>query len=113
MLTKTLELKIFNNNNNHKSYVNGKDLCNFIGIKQPFEFTRNLRNFSNHDDISIISGYKTDSFRPEGESSRTIYYEIEELLRYLITFRDTQRHVSFDKQSINMVINEFKNIIKK
>lgn len=66
---------------NGVSYVRTRDISDALGIKQPFEFTRDIRKVLGVD--SILSGEDTKDFRLGTDNARTPYVSVIDMLEFL------------------------------
>ncbi len=66
---------------NGTSYVRTRDISDALGIKQPFEFTRDIRKVLGAD--SVLSGEDTKDFRSGTDNARTPYVSVIDMLEFL------------------------------
>lgn len=65
------------------SYVRTRDIADALGVKQPFEFTSDIRkSLGGH---SVLSGEDTRAFRHEEDNSRTTYTKVLDMIQFLKT----------------------------
>lgn len=94
-ISRTLTVKLYKSND--AIYVSTRDICAYLEIKQPFEFSKQIKK--TYPD-SVIKGCKTLPFRPLTETSRATYIEG----RALLDFLQTSTHFSLNKKFKEEVI---------
>lgn len=63
------------------SYVRTRDIADALGVKQPFEFTSNIReSLGGH---VILSGEDTKEFRGGTDNTRTPYIKVVDMIEFL------------------------------
>ena len=86
-MLKTTQLPIIVTHNvkvvtyNHVSYVRTRDIADALGIKQPFEFTSNIRKIMGGH--VVLSGEDTKEFRCEEDNTRTPYVRVSDMIDFL------------------------------
>lgn len=101
MLKREIKLPVFSYNGEH--YVRTYDFCRFVDIKQPFQFTKNIKDWKPD---SVIKGRETDGFRPLTDGIRTTYINVEDLTVYIEVMKKT-RLISYNTKYMQQVQNEF------
>jgi hypothetical protein len=75
-----LEVNLFEVNGRY--YVRTREVAGVLGVKQPFEFTANIKRVLG--DKVILSGDKTETFRDTTEDdNRTTFISTKDLFRFL------------------------------
>ena len=62
-------------------YVRTREVAQLLGIKQPFEFTANIKQYLGAN--TILKGEKTKAFRTPEDEDRTTFINIKDLYYYL------------------------------
>ena len=63
------------------SYVRIRDISDALGIKQPFEFTSTIRKTLG--EVCVLTKEDTKDFRLDGDTSRTPYIMVMDMLDFL------------------------------
>lgn len=86
-MTKVVQLPIIVTHNvkvveyENISYVRTRDIADALGIKQPFEFTSDIRKvLGGH---TVLSGEDTKEFRGGTDNSRTPYVKVSDMIEFL------------------------------
>lgn len=68
----------------NEMYVRTREVAQVLGIKQPFEFTANIKSYLGNE--FILKGEKTKDFRTSEDTERTTFINIKFLCFYLTFF---------------------------
>lgn len=71
---------------NEKRYFRTRDVALLLDIKQPFQFTADIRRLLGAG--SIVKGYRSEPFRLEEDNSKTTFIEMHDLYRCLSSYYD-------------------------
>ena len=75
----THNVKVVEHNNT--SYVRTRDIADALGVKQPFEFTSDIRkSLGGH---VVLSGEDTKDFRGGTDNTRTPYMKVSDMIEFL------------------------------
>ena len=77
--TRLVQVKLFEYEGN--KYVRMRELAYLLGIKQPFEFTRTIKQ---HSESAILKGVTTKDFRDDIDNNTTIFVNLKELYAFLL-----------------------------
>lgn len=64
-----------------RKYVRTRDIADVLEVKQPFEFTRNIKEVLG--DSAVLKGKQTEGFRTSEDNPRTTYIEVMPMVRFL------------------------------
>lgn len=63
------------------SYVRTRDIADALGVKQPFEFTSNIREtLGGH---TVLNGEDTKDFRSGDDNARTPFIKVSDMISFL------------------------------
>lgn len=66
----------------NKFYMRTRDLANILYVKNPMEFTKNIKREFGKDSV-ILKGKRTEKFRKEDDTARTTFVEVKDALLFL------------------------------
>lgn len=104
---RVIRMKVFKYNGRH--YVRTREIADLLGMKQPFQFTANVREYLG--DGCILNGEDTKPFREECDNNRVTFIEVNDLLDYLLT--DSTNYLQkYEKGIYTHTVKALQNIIK-
>lgn len=93
-----LEAKVYDG----VTYVRTKDVANVIGIKQPFEFNKQIRESLGIE--AILKGDRTIKFRTAGlDTNRTTFISVDNLIKF---FKVGTLRLRFEIKKLNELLEE-------
>lgn len=99
------QYKIFESNN--RRYMRTRDLAHILEVKQPFEFTSNIKK-EFMDESVILKGSITKSFRDVEDSDRTTFIDIDDAL-LMLEYGEFKHKINKDRK--HFMITYLKNLV--
>lgn len=89
------------------AYVRTRDIADALGVKQPFEFTSDIRkSLGGH---VVLSGEDTKEFRGGTDNTRTPYIKVSDMIEFLE--RGIMKHkTNGTRQEVLNVLQAYMNI---
>lgn len=103
---RVIRMKVFPHNGRY--YVRTREIADLLGMKQPFQFTADVREFLGEG--CILNGDDTKPFREEYDTNRVTFIAINDLLEYLVS-DNTSYLQTYEKGFYTHVIKALQNIV--
>lgn len=91
----------------YRYYMRTRDVASILGVKQQYEFNRNIKQ-EFMDDKIILKGKSTEPFRTEDDCERTTFINVSDLILFLEA-GNINHKFNIDKR--NFLITYLKNLV--